>query len=320
MEKNHTKAELLAHLKDEELINAIRSSEALSDVMEALWEQPEAYYNQLGDRLPQILSKTVTPDLLENYGILINPAEIPNSTLKEYIALYDKPTTTVQTRDKIVNYFGNVKLDINEGTGRLYNSRFPATAHGRVFLEAYGNTHVMASEDSCVNLHDYAICDSTEYAFVSANDHSHVNSRSNDSLMLAGYATGNILSGNTNATLYDNCQLLVTKDAAVENYVHATVNDGALLYTDHKANDIDVEINSNYYGSILFIQDYNLTAEELVPLLYIQNPQLQHLANAEQLAKVQDHIADRLPRWVLANALPHTENVSSRAQTSRMSR
>lgn len=320
MEKNHTKAELLAHLKDEELLSAIRDSETLSDVMEALWAQPEAYYNQLGDRLPQILSKTVAPDLLENYGILINPVEIPNSTLKEYIALYDKPTTTVQTRDKTVNYFGNVKLDINEGTGHLFNSRFPATAHGMVFLEAYGNTHVMASERSCVNLHDYAICDSTENAFVSANDHSHVNSRSDDALMLAGYATGNILSGKVNATLYDNCQLLVSKGDAAENKIHVTVNDGALLYTDKDAKDFELLINDNYYGSMILGKEFNLTADELVPLLYIQNPQLQHLANAEQLAKLHDRIADRLPRWVLVNAIPQNENVPNRAQTSRMSR
>ena len=149
MEINHTKAALLAYLKEEGLINAIKECETLSDVMGALWVQPEAYYSQLGDRWPEILSKTVSPDLLENYGMVIN---------------------------------------------------------------------------------------------------------------------------------------------------------------------------DNYYGSMLLVQDYNMTAAEIVPLLYIQNTQLQHMVKAEQLAKVQDRIADRLPRWVLANALPHTENVSSRAQTSRMSR
>lgn len=72
MEIYHTKAALLAYLKEEELINAIKECETRSDVMGALWAQPEAYYNQLGDRWPEILSKTVSPDLLENYDVVIN--------------------------------------------------------------------------------------------------------------------------------------------------------------------------------------------------------------------------------------------------------
>lgn len=142
MEINHTKAALLAYLKEEELINAIKECETRSDVMGALWAQPEADYNQLGDHWPEILSKTVSPDLLENYGMVIN---------------------------------------------------------------------------------------------------------------------------------------------------------------------------DNYHGSMLLVQDYNMTAAEVVPLLYIQNTQLQHMVKAEQLAKVQEHIGDQLPRWVLANALSQTENVPSRA-------
>lgn len=41
MEINHTKAALLAYLKEEELINAIKECETLSDVMGAPWAQPE---------------------------------------------------------------------------------------------------------------------------------------------------------------------------------------------------------------------------------------------------------------------------------------
>lgn len=316
----NTKEALIAGLKDDALKNALRDRETLSEVMEILWKSPGKFYADLGDRLPQILANTVAPDLLENYGILINPVEIPHSTLKEYIALYNKPTTTVQTQDRTVSYFGNVKLDISAGNGHLYNSRYPANAHGTVFLEAYGTTKVLASENSCVNLHDYALCDSQENAFVSANDHSHVNSRSNDALMLAGHATGNILSGRVNATLFDNCQLLVSQADDKENNVHVAVNDGALIYTDKDAKDLDVVIKDNYYGSIIFGKEFNLTAEELAPLLYIQNPQLQHQVTGEQLAKLQDRIADRLPRWVLANAIPQAEPTPQRARTHALSR
>ena len=42
MEINHTRATLLAYLKEEELINAIKECETRSDVMGALWAQPEA--------------------------------------------------------------------------------------------------------------------------------------------------------------------------------------------------------------------------------------------------------------------------------------
>lgn len=53
MEINHTKAALLAYLKEEELINAIKECETLSDVMGAPWAQPEVTPLVLANALSQ---------------------------------------------------------------------------------------------------------------------------------------------------------------------------------------------------------------------------------------------------------------------------
>lgn len=312
MDIDRIKSEFIEALKSEEMKEKIKGCETLSDLMESLWEQPERCYAQMGDKLTQTLDQSVSADLLENYGVLINPPYIPNSTLNQYIALYTKPTTTLQTRDKTVNYFSNVRLDISAGTGHLYDSKFPAYAHGQVFLEAYNQTRVTAGEDSSVNLHDYALCDSKENAFVCATDNSFVYSQSHNELILSGYALGLIVDGPAKATLFDNCQLAVVKVGGPEQLVHVNMYDASTIYTGKEALDCEILLKNRFNGNVISGKDLNLSENHLAALLYIQHPLLAYRATPAYRQELTERFGGRLPNWVKTQVEPTKETATQK--------
>lgn len=312
MDIDRIKSQFIEALQPPSLQQEIQSCENLSDLMSCLWDKPGLYYAHLGDRLPYTLEDAVSADLLENYGILINPSDIPDSTLNAYIALYTKPISTRQTQDKTVSYFGNVKLDISAGYGNLYTSKYPATAHGTVFLEAYGQTRVNAGEDSSVTLHDYALCDSKENALVSATDYSFVQSLSKNNLMLSGHALGIIVEGPVKATLFDNCQLMVSRVDGPEKLVHVTMYDESTIYTSKEALDCEILLKNRFNGNVISGKELDLSAEHLAALLYIQHPLLAHRPTPEHIQELTERFGGRLPNWVKTQIMPTKETASQK--------
>ena len=298
MDIDNLKKAFIDNLQDETMVNNIRSCESLSDFMKCFWTAPEQYYAQMGERLATTLKQFVNEDLLANYGILINPWHVPDSMLQEYVAIYTTPTKTIQNNDKIVNYFGNVKLDISNGTGHLYDSKYPAEAHGTVFLEAYNHARVNARQNSSVILHDYALCDSWESAFVCATDHSFVYSQSNNELMLSGGALGIIAKAPVNATLFDNCQLMVLKAEDSGKRVHVNLSDNASIYLAKEAQACDLELKHLYKGEIRNARYLDLTDNHLGAIMYMQHPDLAYRVTPEIKQDLIEHLGGRMPDWI----------------------
>ena len=222
---------MLVHPKDQELAEKVRGMDTASEVTSLIAEYFTPLHAHYGTDLLDFVRNRFSPALWDTVGILINPTKIPSLSHGDLYVVADGTVETVQDIDKHVYYFGDVKLKIHAGYAYGLDTPYPVTADQTACVCAQGNTSVIATDESLVELTDYAHAMVQDQVSVEARGHSFVESRGGHPEIEA-YDQSRFLvnAGSADIEMYESARGVIMNDRDNQAHFDILFNGHGLLY------------------------------------------------------------------------------------------
>ena len=159
---------LVKRMLTNKLPNISTATELVANITENFEELSDAYGQPFWD----IVKGSLTPEVWEHSGVLVNPAVIPETKLDDLYVIADGPLKTVQDVYAIVTYYGDLDLCVTEGTARVRDVKHPVQVGRFGGIIARGETGVIGNGFSFLQLEDHSRARVSGRGNIYATDHS----------------------------------------------------------------------------------------------------------------------------------------------------
>ena len=148
------------------LHKALDGAQLDSEVAQIVSGYLKALYKTYGEAFLEIILRSLTPEVWEKQCILINPAQIPSSSLEDpedffnfesdsFSVVADGSVKTVQSADNSsVTYYGNVDLIVKKGFATVMGTCHPVMVENLGYAGIHGATQVIAQDRAILTLYD----------------------------------------------------------------------------------------------------------------------------------------------------------------------